>query len=117
MIDVNIYIILLYATFSGLKKFEEEYSDFTIPMEDQIGSYFKIRQQLDHLGKDLLTYTHKPQYLLQFLQPGRMVKVGAGLGGRAYSPVSMPEWHHGRIDVMLVHTALIPSLVIVDTGS
>lgn len=46
-----------------------------VPNEDQVASYYKLRQQLDNLGKDLLTFIQKPQYLLPFLQPGRLVKV------------------------------------------
>ena len=40
-----------------------------------MASYYKIRQQLDNLSKELLSFIQKPQYLLPFLQPGRLVKV------------------------------------------
>ena len=46
--------------------------------EDQVSSYYKIRQQLDHLSKELLTYIQKPQYILPFLQPGRLVHIKNG---------------------------------------
>jgi ATP-dependent RNA helicase DOB1 len=46
--------------------------------EDQVSSYYKLRQQLDHLSKELLTYIQKPQYILPFLQPGRLVHVKNG---------------------------------------
>ncbi|XP_041358322.1 exosome RNA helicase MTR4-like [Gigantopelta aegis] len=58
-----------------LKKKEEEYGKFVIPNEDQIAAYYKIRQQLDNLGRELMQYIQKPCYLLPFLQPGRLVKV------------------------------------------
>lgn len=61
--------------FTELRKTEEEYNNIKVPNEDQVSSYYKIRQQLDNLGSDLLTYIQKPQYLLPFLQPGRLVKV------------------------------------------
>jgi len=59
-----------------LKGLEESYNAIEIPNEDQIASYYKIRQQLDVLSKQLLSFIQKPQYLLPFLQPGRLVKVG-----------------------------------------
>jgi len=58
-----------------LKRLEESHNAIEIPNEDQIASYYKIRQQLDTLSKQLLSYIQKPQYLLPFLQPGRLVKV------------------------------------------
>ena len=61
--------------FTELRKTEEQYNSINVPNEDQVSTYYKIRQQLDNLGSDLLTYMQKPQYLLPFLQPGRLVKV------------------------------------------
>ena len=61
--------------FTELRKTEEQYNSINVPNEDQVSTYYKIRQQLDNLGSDLLTYIQKPQYLLPFLQPGRLVKV------------------------------------------
>ena len=58
-----------------LKKTEDEYNNIVVPNEKQVSSYYKIRQQLDHLGKELLHFLQKPQYILPFLQPGRLVKV------------------------------------------
>ena len=60
-----------------LKKTEDEYNGIVVPNEEQVSSYYKIRQQLDHLSKELLHFIQKPQYLLPFLQPGRLVKVKA----------------------------------------
>ena len=61
--------------FTELRKTEEQYNSINVPNEDQVSTYYKIRQQLDNLGSDLLSYIQKPQYLLPFLQPGRLVKV------------------------------------------
>jgi len=58
-----------------LKSLEASHNAIEIANEDQVASYYKIRQQLDNLGKQLLSYIQKPQYLLPFLQPGRLVKV------------------------------------------
>lgn len=58
-----------------LKDTEEKYNKLTVENEDSVASYYKIRQQLDNLGKELLTFIQKPQYILPFLQPGRLVQV------------------------------------------
>lgn len=58
-----------------LKKCEEKYNAMSVADEDQVSSYFRIRQQLDNLGKELRSFVLKPVYLLPFLQPGRLVKV------------------------------------------
>ena len=58
-----------------LKKCEEKYHKMSIAEEDQVSSYFRIRQQLDNLGRDLRKYILKPVYLLPFLQPGRLIRV------------------------------------------
>ena len=58
-----------------MKKFECEYNAIKIANEDQVSSYHKVRQQLDNLSREMLSYLHKPQYILPFLQPGRLVKV------------------------------------------
>ncbi|KAL3868895.1 hypothetical protein ACJMK2_041651 [Sinanodonta woodiana] len=61
-----------------LMKTEEQYKLLVVPNEEQVASYYKVRQQLDNLGKELLKFLHKPQYILPFLQPGRLVKVKNG---------------------------------------
>lgn len=43
--------------------------------EHAIASYHHIREQLDILGKQFKHYITMPNYLIPFLQPGRMVKV------------------------------------------
>jgi ATP-dependent RNA helicase DOB1 len=47
--------------FTELRKTEEQYNSINVPNEDQVSTYYKIRQQLDNLGSDLLTYIQKPQ--------------------------------------------------------
>jgi ATP-dependent RNA helicase DOB1 len=58
-----------------LRDLETQYSAVTIEREEQVASYHKIRQQLETLSKELLNFIRKPQYLLPFLQPGRLIKV------------------------------------------
>lgn len=58
-----------------MKKLEEEYNAIRIPNEESVVTYYKIRQQLAKLGKEIEEFVHKPRYCLPFLQPGRLVRV------------------------------------------
>lgn len=58
-----------------IKKLEEQYHTIEIPNEESVVTYFKIRQQLAKLSKEIQEFIHKPKYCLPFLQPGRLVKV------------------------------------------
>lgn len=58
-----------------IKKYEEQYHAIEIPNEESVVTYFKIRQQLAKLGKEIQEFIQKPKYCLPFLQPGRLVKV------------------------------------------
>lgn len=46
-----------------------------IEKEVEIANYYNIRQELESLGVVFRSYITKPQYLIPFLQPGRLVKV------------------------------------------
>ncbi|KAK3910367.1 Exosome RNA helicase MTR4 [Frankliniella fusca] len=54
---------------------QEEYDNLIVPKEAQAESYYHIRTQLESLGKVYQSYITQPQYLIPFLQPGRMVKI------------------------------------------
>ena len=58
-----------------MKKLEEQYHAIDIPNEEIVVNYFKIRQQLAKLSKEIQEFVHKPKYCLPFLQPGRLVQV------------------------------------------
>lgn len=47
----------------------------TIENEETISVYYDIREELNALARDFRSYITKPEYLLPFLQPGRLVKV------------------------------------------
>lgn len=53
------------------------YNAVTIDKYTQISSYHDIREQLERLSSEFRSYLTKPEYLLPFLQPGRLVKVCA----------------------------------------
>ncbi|MGH0172476.1 UNVERIFIED_CONTAM: hypothetical protein FKN15_005183 [Acipenser sinensis] len=67
--------ILCASKINGVKKLEEQYNEIEIPNEESVVTYYKIRQQLAKLGKEIEEYVHKPKYCLPFLQPGRLAKV------------------------------------------
>lgn len=60
---------------TDMAKLEEMYNAIEIPNEESVVTYYKIRQQLAKLSKEIEEFIHKPKYCLPFLQPGRLVKV------------------------------------------
>lgn len=57
-----------------LKKVEE-FNAINIKNEEEISSYYHIRTELDALGVQFRNYLTKSEYLVPFLQPGRLVKI------------------------------------------
>ncbi|CAG9862000.1 unnamed protein product [Phyllotreta striolata] len=53
----------------------ERLNSLTIDNEDEISTYYNIRQQLQLLSAQFRTYLTKPEYLIPFLQPGRLLKI------------------------------------------
>lgn len=66
---------LLMMSPAEIKKYEEQYHTIEIPNQESVVTYFKIRQQLAKLSKEIQEFIHRPKYCLPFLQPGRLVKV------------------------------------------
>lgn len=54
---------------------QKTFENFTIKDEASISSYHHIRESLDSLGAKYHEFYTNAQYLVPFLQPGRMVKV------------------------------------------
>ena len=79
MLERSFYQFQNYAAIpeliDELKKLELKYNSFEIKNEEQIASYYKIKQQLQNLNKELLSFIQKPMYVLPFLQPGRLIRV------------------------------------------
>lgn len=61
--------------FSDFQQKLEKFNTFDIKLEDQIASYYNIRHELDSLGIQFRSYITKSEYLIPFLQPGRLLKV------------------------------------------
>lgn len=79
MLEKSFYQFQHYRALPGvvekMTKLEEQYHAIEIPNEESVVTYFKIRQQLAKLGKEIQEFIHKPKYCLPFLQPGRLVRV------------------------------------------
>ena len=58
-----------------MKDLEDKISAIKIENESSISNYYKLRQQLKKLEKEMQQYMTKPVFCVPFLQPGRMVQV------------------------------------------
>lgn len=65
----------LCISFSEVIETQEACNKMVIKNEHTVGTYHKIRQQLDTLGVQFRSFISMPQHLKPFLQPGRLVKV------------------------------------------
>ena len=67
------------ASVSGLEKdlhdLEIQRSNMTITDEGTIKEYYELRKQLDIYTKDMRDVINHPNYCLQFMQPGRLVRI------------------------------------------
>jgi len=64
--------------YNNVKELEEKVASMTVPMEEEVSSYARLRDQLTSLGQEFHTWLTKPQYIVPFLQPGRLVRVKSG---------------------------------------
>lgn len=58
-----------------VKDLEKKRDAIVIENEDSITNYYKLRQQIRKLEKEMQLYITKPVFCVPFLQPGRLVKV------------------------------------------
>lgn len=63
------------TSIAELQELELEKANTTITDEATVKDYYNLRQQLDTLTKDMRDVIMHPNYCLQFLQAGRLVKV------------------------------------------
>ncbi|XP_033113933.1 exosome RNA helicase MTR4-like [Anneissia japonica] len=61
-----------------LKTLEEDYNSMSVPDEENVETYYKIRQQLERLRTEIQAVLTKPKHCLPFMQPGRLVHVKNG---------------------------------------
>jgi len=62
----------------NVKKLETDFKQLQFPQQESVGSYHRLRSQLDQFKEEMLSYIRRPQYILPFLQPGRCIKVTNG---------------------------------------
>ena len=58
-----------------VKELEAKRDAIAIEDEEKVTNYYRIRQQLQKLEREMTTHITKPVYCVPFLQPGRLVKV------------------------------------------
>ncbi|XP_035234652.1 exosome RNA helicase MTR4 [Anguilla anguilla] len=117
MLEKSFYQFQHYRAVPGvvekMRKLEALYNAIEIPNEESVVTYYKIRQQLVKLGKEIEEYIHKPKYCLPFLQPGRLVKVkneGDDFGWGAvvnFSKKSNVKGNTGELDPLYVVEVLV----------
>ncbi|KAH8405172.1 hypothetical protein KR222_007061 [Zaprionus bogoriensis] len=82
MLERSFYQFQNQAALPGLhdqvQQKQQQLDKLTFKDEHNIASYHHIREQLELNGKKFREWLTKPQYLVPFLQPGRLVKVSAG---------------------------------------
>ena len=58
-----------------MKTLEAEFAAKVVPEEDTIRNYYDLRQQIAEYTKDMREVINHPNYCLQFMQPGRLVRI------------------------------------------
>ncbi|KAL7273037.1 ATP-dependent RNA helicase mtr4 [Rhizina undulata] len=79
MLEKCFYQFQNTASVSGLEKelgeLESEKANMLIEDEGTVREYYELRQKLDGYAKDMRDVINHPNHCLQFMQPGRLVKV------------------------------------------
>ena len=75
VISALLYVCTICTFHTEVVRLQKKHDELVIPREEEIASYYKLRQQLDRLGREMQTFIVSPKYCVPFLQPGRMVKV------------------------------------------
>ena len=73
-------VINAISMFAELSKLEEEVSQIRVPNEEEVGSYHGLREQLKNLSLEFHSWLTRPQYLVPFLQAGRLIRVKTAQG-------------------------------------
>jgi len=61
--------------YGRVKELETKLASMKIQGEEEVASYGRLRDQLTSLGQEFHSFLTKPQYVVPFLQPGRLVKI------------------------------------------
>lgn len=69
-----IYLLNLCIN-AELKNCEQQCEAIKIENEDEVSRYYKLKKNLEQVQEKMMSLMNEPKYLLQFLQPGRLVTV------------------------------------------
>ncbi len=58
-----------------MKELEDRVSSTSVENEEEVASYYRLREQLALLGKEFHSWLVRPTYLIPFIQSGRLVSV------------------------------------------
>ena len=61
-----------------VSKAAEDHDALTIPRESEVESYYKIKTTIENLKTERQSFMTRPNYIMPFLQPGRLVQVKNG---------------------------------------
>ena len=50
-------------------------SEISVEKEEEVASYVRLRDQLTNLGEEFHKILTDPQYIVRFMNPGRLVRV------------------------------------------
>merc|ERR1719466_52402 len=64
--------------YQNVKELEEQVAGMSVHMEEETRGYARLRDQLTGLSTEFHGWLVKPQYIVPFLQPGRLVRVRSG---------------------------------------
>jgi ATP-dependent RNA helicase DOB1 len=64
--------------YQNVKELEERLSGLRVRNEEEVESYSRLWDQLASLSQQFHAFLTRPQYIVPFLQPGRLVKVQEG---------------------------------------
>ena len=61
--------------YENVKKLEGQVATMVVENEDEVASYSRLRDQLTKLGEEFHGFLTDPQYIVRFMNAGRLVKV------------------------------------------
>merc|ERR1719447_1871362 len=64
--------------YKNVKDLEEKVGKMKVPMDQEVTGYARLREQLVSMSAEFHSWLTKPQYIVPFMQTGRLVRVKAG---------------------------------------
>ena len=79
MMEKSFFQFQNYSTlpeaYAKMAEIEQRYNAVAVPNESEVASYWDLKQQSQKLKGEMRKFINKPQYLLPFLQPGRLLHI------------------------------------------